>query len=90
MSQRPEGEITDREVIEAITELRGDIRRVEEKIDSWSTTHELAAEAYTLARETQYEQGYLNSQVGVLWWGSGVIFVAVIGLIFRTVGKKEN
>ena len=85
-----ESAISDREVIEAIAELRGDIRRVEEKIDSWGTTHELAAEAYTLARETQYEQGYLSSQVGVLWWGSSVIFVAVVGLIFRTIGKKEN
>ena len=31
-----ESAISDREVIEAITELRGDIRRVEEKLDGFA------------------------------------------------------
>jgi hypothetical protein len=84
-----ESAITDREVIEAIAELRGDIRRVEEKLDDFANPCELAVEAYALARQSEREQGVLESQLDTMWWGGSVIFVAVIGLIVQSFGRKK-
>lgn len=85
-----EGALSDREVIEAIAELRGDIRRVEEKIDTFANPCDLATESYTIARQVQHEQGVLESQADTLWWASSVIFIAVIGLIVQSLGKRKN
>ncbi|MCL2606622.1 MAG: hypothetical protein FWD93_05015 [Coriobacteriia bacterium] len=85
-----DGAISDREVIEAIAELRGDIRRVEERIESFVNPCDLATEAYALARQAQHDQGVLDLQLGTMWWGGSVIFVAVVGLIVQSLGKKKN
>jgi len=85
-----ESAISDREVIEAITELRGDVRRVEEKIDTFANPCDLATDAYSIARHVQHEQSVLESQVGIFWWASSVIFVAVVGLIIQSLGKRRN
>jgi len=85
-----ESAISDREVIEAIAELRGDVRRVEEKIDSFASPCDLATEAYTIARQVQHEQGVLESQAGILWWASSVIFVAAVGLALQSFGKRKT
>ncbi|MCL2437796.1 MAG: hypothetical protein FWE48_03935 [Coriobacteriia bacterium] len=84
-----ESAISDREVIEAIAELRGDIKRVETKIDTFSDPCDLATEAYAMVRQTQHEQGVLETQLGILWWAGSVVFVAVVGLIIQSFGKKH-
>jgi hypothetical protein len=84
----PDSAISDREVIEAITELRGDINRVEEVIGDLANPCDLTVEAYAIARQVKHDQGVLESQLGTMWWVGSVIFVAVVGLIAQTLGKR--
>jgi hypothetical protein len=86
----PESAISEREVIEAITELRGDIKRVESKIDAFSDPCDLASEAYAIVRQIQHEQSAFETQLDTMWWTGSVIFVAVVGLIIQSLGKKNT
>ena len=85
-----ESALSEREVIEAIAELRGDLKRVEEKIDDFANPCDLATEAYAIARQVHHEQGVLESQLGTMWWAGSVVFVAVVGLIVQSLGKRNK
>ena len=79
----PRGEdiMTERELIESLAAIRGELSTLHNKLDNLSVASSVAQESLALATRNQLEIGHLKQKLHVVYWILGVLFASVVASI---------